>query len=223
MSDESIPQTPAEQETSSRPRVMLTEDLFASVGHHAFQWLVRSVGTNTEAARVMGVGIATVTRWLDDKPSDLPVGRRARARSWKSSWFGYPSPLPAFDRVCERLYGKDFFLVSKEKLSTDEAVFGAWRTEGLDLSLFLEEETFLREARHFQIPPSSLERLWGKQDWPSQWSALDALSKHVVEQGWPEFVIGYQVDRCREKLIIPGLRCLTSPLLRKVNKRWYGR
>lgn len=38
-------------------RVMLTEDLFSSVGHQAFQWLVRSMGTNTEAARVMGVGI----------------------------------------------------------------------------------------------------------------------------------------------------------------------
>lgn len=204
-------------------QVMLTEDLFSSVGHQAFQWLVRSMGTNTEAARVMEVGIATITRWLEDKPSNLPLGRRAKARSWKSSWFGYPSPLPALDRISERLHGKDFFLLSQQRLSTSDAVFSFWRREGIDPSLFLEEEGFLREAKRFQIPSSSLERLWSKQEWPSQWRALDALSIHVVERGWPEFVIGYQADHCREKLTAPGLHCLASPLLRKVNRNWYGR
>jgi len=196
-----------------------TEDAFSSAGRQAFRFILDAIGTQNEAARIMDVGIATVSRWADTRPTD-PFGRRT-PRSWRSSWFGYPAPLPSLDRICERVRGRDFLSSLCERRAIETGpVLEALRTEGLNLLEVVSYEEASLACRQLKIPDSTRHRLLLQGEWPSQWAALDRLSRKVALKGWPEFVLGsVELDAPREPLPVAAIQCLLRPVRLKVKSR----
>lgn len=164
----------------------------------------------------MGVAISTVSRWADETPPD-PFGRRP-PKSWRPAWFGYPSPLPAYDRICERALGVPYL----ERLSADRPmgeVLGRLRESGLSIFVVVPDRAQVLElCRQIDIPDSSRLR-WMETTWPSQWGQLDKLSRSVAGVGWPEFVLSYEPAGRPVELQIPGLRTLLAPLLHGLHVR----
>lgn len=191
------------------------EDLFGSVGPQALRFLVSSVRSRDDAARIMGVGAGTVSRWVSEVSTDSKSYRTYR--SHRSIWAGYPSPLPAYDRVYEKLVGKTYldFLFGRSSVPD---VLSELRSGGLSLLQAGTEEEVLTACRSMQIPASSRRR-WICTDWPSQWTALDRLSTEVCGRGWPEFVLSYEPERARVELPAPALAALSEPLLRSLARR----
>ncbi len=194
-------------------RPMSVEDRFSAFGMDALQFLLRSLKTREEAARVMEVGTGTVSRWASEGPNDPFLGRRS-PKSWRSIWAGYPSPLPAYDRVFEKMRGRPFLDLLLESRPA-EVVLAELREEGLSLLSAGNEEQVREACRRLQIPASSVRR-WLVTTWPSKWAALDRLAREVCGKGWPEFVLSYEPDRVPIPLPPPALAELTRPLLGKI-------
>lgn len=199
----------------SEERGTTPEDLFGSVGPQALRFLVSSVRSRDDAAKIMEVGTGTVSRWMAEVSTD---GKSYRTyRSHRSVWAGYPSPLPAYDRVYERLVGKTYLDFLFRRSSVEEALSGL-RSGGLSLLQAGTEEEVLAACRSMQIPSSSRRR-WLCTDWPTQWTALDRLSTEVCGKGWPEFVLSYEPGRAKVELPAPALAALSEPLLRSLSRR----
>lgn len=198
-------------------KISTTEDLFATLGHPAFTFLVRHVGTQANAAQICEVSGFTICRWMERFPSPPPLGLRVAHRSWRASWFGYPAPLPALDRICEHLSGKDLFHLTMEKEQVGPTeLWSQWRAHGMNASQFFSPGEFLSASRQVKIPPTSFRRVCGQIDWPENWSRLDRLSRKVVGLGWPEFVADFEnFGDSFSPAPIPGLRRLFWPTYRK--------
>lgn len=196
---------------------MNTEDRFASIGRQAFRYLVAEAGDQNAVVRLTETSLATVSRWVHTSP-ESPFGRRA-ARSWRPTWFGYPSPLPAFDRICERVVGLDYFGALGKAGEGLESFLARLRVDGLSLGrVGLDEASIVTAAKTIHVPKTTIARLKTTLPWPSQWTALDRLSLSIVEMGWPEFVVGFHAEKVSEKLPPAALRELAMPLA----KRWRG-
>lgn len=164
---------------------------------------------------MMRVGTGTVSRWASEAERDL--SDRQIVRTWRSMWAGYPSPLPAYDRVYEKLRGRSFLETCFSRRDSSE-VLAELREEGLSLLGAGSEEEICAACKHLQIPSSSRRR-WMKTSWPSQWGALDLLSLETCGVGWPELVLVYEPTRAPLQLPGPGLSALLRPIILKISQR----
>lgn len=196
------------------------EELFLSVGPAAFRFLVDSAGHRMDARKIMGIGTVTLYKWM--KPAGKVFGPKRIVRSFRPLWFGYPSPLPGFDRICERTFGPEegYFSRAIAIEGSLETVLARIRKNGLSVDdLGIEKKEVTEICKKLQIPITTRWR-WAKPvAYPSQWEALDKLSTVVASKGFVEFVLGFETTAQTRRLPEPALACLAGQVRRQIYKR----
>jgi hypothetical protein len=166
------------------------EGKFLLVGPQALAFLISAHGGLVQASRVAEVQVQTLSRWLAVRPS------RGVA------WYGYPSPLHAFDRIVQihvsaggSLPIEPSWLSETVRLNDSdvEQALSMARSGGLSLPAALGRPDAQKFLLDLGIPASTRKRYLDPVPWPRSLVTLDRLSRSVTGTGWPEIVIDFDV------------------------------
>lgn len=196
---------------SNRPLIPAeTEELFLLQGPRLFNWLIDQCGDKAEAESIAKVSHSTMSRWVNGRPGQV-FGQRQDMRSYRSIWFGYPSPFPGFDRIVEEIYGEDqSFLkvvVDRYGMLRSQRWLRGFRGFGLEM-LDVEPEVLVKACDAVGIPAATRRRWYSGVTYPKQWAALDLLCRHVIGLSWMESVLWVRPGTLPRRVAKEALRCL---------------
>lgn len=193
------------------------EEIALLHGPPLFDWLVDQFEHKQEIERVMGVSHATLSRWINLEVGQT-FGQRSddEMRSYRSIWFGYPSPLPGFDRLCEELYDADdsFISICVRQFGLTKTLRWLRQDAGFGLEMLRAEPADIFAAgAEVGIPPVTVRRWMCGRKYPTQWCALDALTKHVLGVFWLEALIYVRPMGSPRQVPLPALRSMIEESL----------
>lgn len=203
-------------EDPNRPAVPGSlEESFMVHGPFLFLWLIDQAGGRVASERISGVSPSTMSRWLNMKPGSL-FGQGGSMRLYRSIWFGYPSPLPGFDRIVEEVYDPDdSFLglcVKRYGLKRTLQWMRGGRGYGLEM-LDMDHDQIRKAANAIGIPAATRRRWQSGLSYPTQWASLDRLARAVVDMSWFETVLRIRPSPVPRTVSIEALRCLVDDAL----------
>lgn len=179
----------------NRPDAQITdhlEETFLLHGPPLFHWMLDQFPTRLDAQKAAGVSHSTLSRWVNSKVGKAFGQRRADITVYRSIWVGYPSPFPGMDRLCEEMYGsKESFLGHLIQRSGMRYVMRMLRRRpgfGLE-DLQCDHEDLLAAADRVGIPKNTVRRWTFDQTYPSQWKALDGITRKILGMTWFEAVL----------------------------------
>lgn len=200
-------------EDSDRPLVPDSlEDTFMVHGPVLFAWLIDQAGGRMAAERVSCVSSSTMSRWMSMGPGSL-FGQGGSMRLYRSIWFGYPSPLPGFDRIVEEVYdpNQSFLKLCVRKYGLRRTLRQMASPEGYGLDMLgLEVDDVRGAASVIGIPAATRRRWMSGLPYPSQWDSLDRLARHVVGMSWFETVLRVRPLPAPRTVSVDALRCLVD-------------
>jgi hypothetical protein len=186
------------------------EEVFLVRGPRVFDWLVVEAGGIVKASEITGAACATLSRWMNAKPGEL-FGPRKDARSYRSMWFGYPTPFPGLDRIVEEIEGEhqSFIRMSVEKRGFRETLRWMRGSRGFGLEMLdLNQAAVLSACESIGVPVATRRRWHSGLKYPVQWRHLDTLSAHVTHRSWLETVISVSLDIVPRRVSKSALRCM---------------
>lgn len=189
------------------------EQVVLTRGPRILRELVRGVGGVGRAARTAKVSTPTVSRWLAREPGSV-FGSPREGGSYRSIWYGYPSPFPGMDRAVEELIGPDQSylgaLVDRYGWERTWRHLRSGRGFGLDL-LDFEEHEVAEACDAVGIPRTTRTRWWTGHLYPKQWRALDSIAQQAVGTGWIEAVLSVKLS-VRRAIPKSALACLIDEI-----------
>ncbi len=198
---------------SNRPDVPASlEESFMVHGPSLFLWLIDQAGGRVASERLSGVSPSTMSRWMNMEPGSL-FGQGGSMRLYRSIWFGYPSPLPGFDRIVEEVYDPDksFVGLCVERYGLKRTLqwMRGGRGYGLEM-LDIDPDELRRAANSIGIPAATRRRWQTGLSYPTQWVSLDRLAMAVVKMSWLETVLRIRPRPVPRTVSIEALRCLVE-------------
>ena len=167
------------------------EEMALLYGPQLFLWMVSRYNLKLDVEKVARVSHATMSRWLNAEAGKV-FGQRHDVRSYRSIWFGYPSPFPGFDRIVEEMYGGSDSFVSIIVDKYGLKVARRWMKQrvgfGLEM-LDVPSPDIFAAAERAGIPYPTTRRWMAGRAYPSQWSALDLISSDLLGVSWIEALI----------------------------------
>jgi len=156
-----------------------------------------------------------MSRWMNMDPGSL-FGQGGTMRLYRSIWFGYPSPLPGFDRIVEEVYGPDdSFLrlcVKRHGLKRTMQWMRGGRGYGLEM-LDIDPDALRNAANDIGIPAATRRRWQSGLTYPTQWASLDRLARAVTGMSWFETVLRIRPSPVPRTVSVESLRCLIDDAL----------
>jgi hypothetical protein len=186
------------------------EELFLVQGPRIFMWLIDQCEGKMNAERAADVSHSTMSRWVNSQPGQV-FGQRQDMRSYRSIWFGYPSPFPGLDRIVEEIGGYDqSFLggcVRRHGLKRTLAWMRGHRGFGLEM-LGVSDDQVVQACAAVSIPAATRRRWRRGVPYPKQWRALDGLCHHVLGLTWFETVLWVRPSTIPRRVSKEALLCL---------------
>jgi hypothetical protein len=191
------------------------EEFFLVQGPRIFNWLVQECGGKMGAELTAKVSHSTMSRWSNSPPGQV-FGQRQDLRSYRSIWFGYPSPFPGFDRICEEIYGEGTsfigYCIERHGLQKTLRWLRGRRGFGLEM-IDASEEQVLVACDVVGIPAVTRRRWRHGLRYPKQWAALDLMAKDVVGLSWLETVLRVRPDTMPRRVSHEALVCMVNEAL----------
>lgn len=167
------------------------EEVFVVWGPPTFSRLIETAGGKIRASKMAKVSSSTMSRWSQSPPG-VQFGQRVG--TYRSLWFGYPSPFPGLDRIVEHIRGpKHSFLgeaIKKHGLASALSQIKDPSRFGLQM-LDLHQSEILDAANDIRIPAMTRRRWTTGTPYPKQWAGLDHLAQKIDGTSWLHSVINH--------------------------------
>ena len=179
------------------------EEVFLVWGPPAFKQLIVGNGGMIKASKVAKKSSSTLSRWMKSPPGAL-FGQRRDMTSYRSLWFGYPSPLPGFDRIIEEIFGDDQSFIGHvtAQYGMNEALKQMRDPTRFGLRMLGATSAQIAQAAEAVGIPAVTRRRWSAGvPYPGPWVALDRLAKASHHSSWLQTVLSYGAHPRRSRKV----------------------